>query len=298
MLAACAANPANVPVFRSAAGESASATPGVLVMAHGGGDDWNASVEAAVAPLRGRVPVAIAFGMADPNTLEAALGTLAAHGVTHAALVRLFVSGESFLHPTEYLLGMRSDPPRVAMVGHRMVDGATLDPIATGMRVLLVREGLAGSEEVAEILGERAAVAETVPEQTAVVMIGHGMGDEGENDRLLALMTETAAHLRDIGYAEVEVATLREDWPGPRAAAEERIRAVVARMNANWDTVVVIPYRVSGFGPYANVLEGLEYVPSKGFLPHPRITDWIEARALERLRSAGVSAPLGGAAVR
>ena len=269
---------------------SSTEVPGVIVMAHGGDERWNASVEAAVAPLRDRLPVEIAFGMADPNTLEAALDRLAAEGVTRAAVVRLFVSGESFLHPTEYLLGLRSDPPRMAMIGHTMVDGSTLDPIATDLELLLARDGLAGSDEVAEIVTERAAVAGTPPAGTGLVMIGHGMGEEVENRRVLSQMEQTAVHLRKVGYAEVEVATLREDWPKARAASEERIRKVVARMNASWETVVVIPYRVSGFGPYAQVLEGLEYLPTEGFLPHPRISDWIEAQALERLGQGSIRA--------
>ncbi len=295
-LAACAARPPTVQRSSSTehqvatAGRSSAGVPGVIVMAHGGDEGWNASVEAAVAPLRDRLPVEIAFGMADSNTLEAALGRLAAEGVTRAAVVRLFVSGESFLHPTEYLLGLRSDPPRVAMIGHKMVDGSTVDPIATDLELLLAREGLAGSDEVAEIVTERAAVAGTPPGGTGVVMIGHGMGDEGKNRRVLARMQRTAGHLHDLGYAEVEVATLREDWPKARAASEERIRRVVARMNASWDTVVVIPYRVSGFGPYAQVLEGLEYLATEGFLPHPRISDWIEAQALEHLGEGSTGA--------
>lgn len=295
-LAACAARPPTVQTSRSTehpmatARASSTEVPGVIVMAHGGDEGWNASVEAAVAPLRDRLPVEIAFGMADPNTLEAALDRLAAEGVTRAAVVRLFVSGESFLHPTEYLLGLRSDPPRMAMIGHTMVDGSTLDPIATDLELLLARDGLAGSDEVAEIVTERAAVAGTPPAGTGLVMIGHGMGEEVENRRVLSQMEQTAVHLRDIGYAEVEVATLREDWPEARAASEERIRKVVARMNASWETVVVIPYRVSGFGPYAQVLEGLEYLPTEGFLPHPRISDWIEAQVLERLGQGSIKA--------
>lgn len=44
-----------------------------------------------------------------------------------------------------------------------------------------------------------------------------------------------------------------------RAAAEERIRAFVARAAAEGGTAIVIPFRVQGFGPYAKVLDGLPY---------------------------------------
>ena len=97
--------------------------PGVLVMAHGGGAEWNGRVEEALKPLRARIPVALALGMADPGTMQSALDSLHDQGVNAVAVVRLFVSGASFLHPTEFLLGLRPDPPERAMVGHRMVAG-------------------------------------------------------------------------------------------------------------------------------------------------------------------------------
>jgi len=70
-LAACAARPPTLQTSLSTehptatAGTSSTEVPGVIVMAHGGDEGWNASVEAAVAPLRDRLPVEIAFGMAD-----------------------------------------------------------------------------------------------------------------------------------------------------------------------------------------------------------------------------------------
>lgn len=40
---------------------------------------------------------------------------------------------------------------------------------------------------------------------------------------------------------------------------------------------IVIPFRVQGFGPYAQVLEGLDYVADqKGLIPHPEVTKWLE----------------------
>ena len=39
----------------------------------------------------------------------------------------------------------------------------------------------------------------------------------------------------------------------------------------------VVPFRVSGFGPYARVLEGLDYEASgQGLLPHANVSKWIE----------------------
>ena len=228
---------------------AAETRPGVLVMAHGAGEDWNGRVEAALEPLRDRIPVALALGMADPGTLQAALHVLEDEGVNTVAVVRLFVSGASFLHPTEFLLGLRPDAPRMAMVGHRMVDGSELDPLATSGRILLTREGLAGSDEVTGILLDRAGSAGPHPPETGLLLLAHGMGAEAENRQLLDAMQRSARALRSAGYGEVRLATLREDWAEARAEAERGIRAAVADMGERGRRVLVVPYRVSGFGP-------------------------------------------------
>lgn len=267
--------------------------PGILVMAHGGGAEWNGRVEDALRPLRGRIPVSLALGMANPETMQAALDSLANEGVNTVVVVRLFVSGASFLHPTEFLLGLRPDPPERAMVGHRMVSGTELDPLARSSRILLVREGLGGSGQAARILIDRAATSGVPPAESGVLLLAHGMGDESEDRQVLRSMEDAAGALRDDGYAEVHVGTLREDWAGAREEAEERIKALVAGMGERHRHVLVIPYRVSGFGPYADVLEGLEYVATEGFLPHPLITEWIAAKATARFCATGLVSPLG-----
>lgn len=291
--------PAPLPsVSRSQPTVQAAVTPaagdaGVLVMAHGGGPEWNASVNAALAQLRDRLPVALALGMANPHTLQAALDSLYERGVNTVAVVRLFVSGRSFLHQTEYLFGLRSDAPARAMVGHRMVDGAELLPLNLKGDLLLDLEGLSGSAEVTCILRDRASASATDPSDTGILLIAHGMGSEKDNGDLLAAMEVGAQGLRSEGFAEVRVATLREDWAAPRAHAEKEIRAAVAAMGERWGRVVVIPYRVSGFGPYREVLDGLDYVPAGSLLPHPLVTDWIRGRVTATFCAAGAGSPLG-----
>ena len=266
---------------------------GLLVMAHGGGPEWNDRVTAAVEDLRGRMPVSIAFGMANPHTLQASLDSLHNRGVSTVAVVRLFISGASFLHPTEYLFGLRTDAPARAMVGHRWVDGDELEPLRTDARILLDLEGMAGSDEAAQILVARADSHAQDPAGTGALLIAHGMGAEDENRALLAAMEDAAARLRSNGYAEVELATLREDWAAQRVKAEDHIRATVTRMGSKHDRVVVIPYRVFGFGPYATVLEGLDYVGTEGLLPHALVTEWITGRATAVFCAAGLPSPLG-----
>ena len=280
----------------SPANPVAAHSTGVLVMAHGGGAEWNAAVAQAVAPLRDRIPLVLALGMADPRTLQAGLDSLAAHGARDMAVVRLFLSGASFLHQTEYLFGLRSDPPPWGMIGHRMTDGADLRPLTTEARILLDPDGLAGSRAAGGIMAGRAAAA--APERDAgVLLVAHGMGTEDENDRLLALMERSAQELRTAGHPEVRTATLREDWAEARAVAEDDIRAAVEEMRRRHGRVVVLPYRLYGFGPYADVLEGLAYESGPALLPHPLITEWVAERATSRFCAAGLPSPLASCAL-
>ena len=297
---ACTSGPRTVlpqsPSPRDGSESSAVAAPhqlGVLVMAHGGGADWNEQVRASVSALGESMPLAVAFGMADPHTLQTALDELGTGRAGTIAVVRLFLSGDSFLHQTEYLFGLRPDPPARAMMGHRMVAGSELPLLETDARILIDPAGMAGSDQVNRIMLARAGDSSPESATTGVLLIAHGMGAEEEDRRLLDAMERSAAELRAAGYGEVRTATLREDWAGARAAAEEEIRATVSQMGGVWDHVVVIPYRVFGFGPYAEVLEGLDYIGAEGLLPHRLVGDWVAARSSAVFCAAGLVPALG-----
>lgn len=85
-------------------------------------------------------------------------------------------------------------------------------------------------------------------------------------------------------FNSIRVATLREDSPEKREAAQQIVRDYVVATNDAGRTALVVPYRVYGFGPYADALEGLDYVADEtGLVPHPAAADWIarQIRALE-----------------
>ncbi len=119
---------------------------GLLVMAHGGGSGWNADVARAIEPLRARLPTALAFGMADPTTLAAGLDSLAARGVSRVALVRVFVSGESFLQRTAQLLRLGVGP----------TPDSTKPRIEHDLQVATHLDGLADWDGIAALVVQRA----------------------------------------------------------------------------------------------------------------------------------------------
>lgn len=275
------------------AGTAVSANPdnGILVMAHGGDAAWNRDVEATVAPLREKYAVEIAYGMARTSTLREAVQRLESRGVERIAVVRMFISGESFLAPTQYILGLR--PELDGAMGHHMEGGdhaapsGTMhmekpEPIDTRAMFLLSKSGVGESPLIDRILADRVKALSTDPAREMVLIIAHGPGDDTENEAWLQHMDARARAIEALGpFRSVHVETLREDWPHRRAEAEQRIQRHVEQATDSGVRVIIVPFRVAGFGPYREVLDGLEYVADgKGFCPHPLMTEWIEQTAL------------------
>lgn len=274
------------------AGASAAAQPqagyGVLVMAHGGTPEWNGDVLRAVEPLRAQYPLEVAFGMADPATMQEAVQRLEARGVHRIGVVRLFVSRESFLDRTQRILGLAPGAPsRPSHEGTHGHHAMALWRVQSRAEFVLSTEGLADAPEMSDVIVDRARALSREPRNEEVLVLAHGPGDDAENERWLGALDRRAEAIRDaLPFARVSVATLREDWPEKRAIAEAEARAFVEAADTAGRTAIVIPFRVSGFGNYAAVLEGLEYrADQRGLIPHEAVTRWI-ARQAQALRSA------------
>lgn len=282
---------------------------GILVMAHGGTPDWNAAVEEAVAPLRSFTPTVVAFGMGVPDSLQQAVRELERQGVTRIVGVRLFVSIESFRHRIEYLLGARPDPPmppdtRALREGNapsadpRRSDGFApiMSPVETSASIVLNREGLSQSPTVGDILLERVLAQSESPRTESVLILAHGMADDRSNDRLISEIDRLADRIRAArAFRAVSVQTLREDWEEKRVLSEQRIRDFVERGNRDEGRVIVVSFRLYGFGPYGKVLDGMRYIADRiGLLPHPTITEWITRQTAETCSRAHWTNPFEG----
>ena len=289
-LTGCASAPREVvPV--SPAGDANRV--GLLVMAHGGSAEWNETVSSVVAPLRDELPTAVAFGMANPKTLQVGLDSLRSAGVTNVAVVRMFISGQSFLEQTEYLLGLSEERP--SLVTHRETDPDSLPEaavISSGLIVATHKAGLMDSWEARDILTERARSESQRPENDSVLLLAHGMGDDRQNDDVVQAMQAVSVAVKKAGFRAVRAETLREDWPEKRAIVERRLRDYVRSETAAGRKVIVVPMRLSGFGPYAEVLTGLEYAPTEGLLPHPAVSAWIRNTASRVICDSGWENPL------
>lgn len=268
--------------------KASTPTLGVLVMAHGGNADWNREVSAALAPIADELPLDIAFGMADAASLAESVQRLEAQGVDRIAVVRLFVSGESWYERTEQILGLAAGAPPKAETaasehahhgGHRM----EFWRVPSAARFALSTEGLAQAPEMGAVLADRARALSREPAREDVLILAHGPADDDENARWLAHIDARAEAVRAaLPFRRVAVETLREDWADKRVDAEARIRAFVERAAMEGGRALVLPYRVQGFGPYAEVLAGLDHVSDGvGLVPHPRVLDWVRRQVAD-----------------
>ncbi|MHB1156969.1 MAG: DUF6607 family protein [Phycisphaerales bacterium] len=271
---------------------------GVLLMAHGGTPQWNQDVLNAVQPLRDEYRIEVAFGMADPATIQQAVQKLESQGVRRIAVVRLFISGESWYERTEQILGLREGAsPRPAEADHshhspqndqdhEQHHDMALWRIDTNASFALSTQGLADAPAMGQVLADRAKAMSREPSKEDVLILAHGPADDGENQRWIAQLDARADAVRKATpFRRVTVETLREDWPDKRKEAEQRIVAFVKRASDEGGRAIVIPFRVQGFGPYAEVLKGLTYTSDGvGLIPHPNVTRWI-AQQIAALRA-------------
>ena len=70
---------------------------GLLLMAHGGTEEWNEAVQNATTEISDKYPVEIAFGMADAGSIEESVRRLEGLGVEDVGVVRMFVSGRELV---------------------------------------------------------------------------------------------------------------------------------------------------------------------------------------------------------
>ena len=267
--------------------ETSESRFGVLLMAHGGSSEWNEAVTSVASDINDLMPIEIAFGMADAGSIERAAKRLQDRGVTHAGVVRLFVSGASWLERTQMILGLKEGAPSKEEWATENAKRTEMSMpmgfwnIQSPMRFSLSKEGLANSKEMDIVIRDRIASLSKNPHKESVMVIAHGTGDDEENSEWIRLIGErTKLAKAELGMDRIRVFSLREDWMGKRAESEFEIRNFLQEAQESDYEVIVIPFRVQGFGPYQKVLADLTYNSNGlGLLPHPAVGDWIKNQA-------------------
>lgn len=273
--------------------------PGVLLLAHGGKQQWNDEVNKLAAQVNREFPTEIAFGMANKRSIQNAIDRLAQRGVSEIVAVPLFVSSHSsVITSTQYLLGLREDaPPELAAYakmdhGHGEQHGGStsappFDP-ASPIKLpspLRMTAALDGHPLVAEILLARAQTMSRDPLKEVVVIVAHGPVSDEENVKWLADMHVLAERMRaESRFARIEYLTVRDDAPDPiRSEATAELRRVVERATSEGNKVLIVPLLLSYGGIEDGIkqrLAGLAYMISQqALLPDERLARWVLLQA-------------------
>ena len=273
---------------------------GILLLAHGGRDDWNQKVLELASQVDSTRPVEVAFGMANKRTIQDALHRLEERDVTEVVAVPLFVSSHSSVfRATEYLLGSREDaPPQLeafARMGARRSSGSSgsdpgfewTTPVETAIPISVMM-ALDGHALVAEILLSRAAEVSQTPEEEVVVLVAHGPSTGEDNalwlENMSTLVEQMRPHTR---FSRIEHLTVRDDASDTvRDQATAELRGVVEAVVEEGKTVLIVPLLLSYGGIEVGIrrrLEGLPYrMARQALLPDERLSEWVLMQATER----------------
>ena len=290
-----------VPALLLAAAPAAVEAQGILLLAHGGSEDWNREVLSLAERVESTRPVEVAFGMANKRTIRDAVDRLAQREVSSIVAVPLFVSSHSsVMRATEYLLGSRDEaPPELqafARMGARM--GARGDSAGAGddpdfdrttpleaTVPISVTAALDDHALVADILLSRVADVSRMPEGEVVVLVAHGPSSEEDNalwlDNMRSLADRMQPHTR---VSRIECLTVRDDARDPvRSQATAELRALVEGVLEEGRDVLIVPLLLSYGGIEVGIrrrLEGLSYrMAEQALLPDARLSEWVLMQA-------------------
>jgi sirohydrochlorin ferrochelatase len=281
-----------------------SSATGILLMAHGGSQDWNDKVKSVASEVDKVAPTEVALGMANRTTLQEAVDKLTARGVTQIVAVPLFVSSHSgVIESTKYLLGLRSEAPKElpeftmdhdthGSSGHGTSDSGAKKVLPQPVKCpvpLRMAPALDRHRIVAEILSDRAAAIAKDPTRDVLILVAHGPNDDQENAEWLVDMAALAKLIAtQTPYARIEYVTLRDDAaPGVRDRATAELRTDAQSADDAGYRVLIVPLLLS-YGGIENGLrqrlDGIQHTLSpQALLPDPRIAQWV-------LESAGQDA--------
>ena len=274
---------------------------GILLLAHGGRDDWNREVLELASQVDPTLPIEVAFGMANKRTIRDAVNRLTEREVTEIVAVPLFISSHSsVMRATEYLLGSRDDaPPQLeafARMGARRgaaggtgedadFDGTT--PLETTVPIS-VTTALDSHALVADILLSRAEDVSRMQEEEVAVVVAHGPSSEEDNALWLENMDILIERMRPrTRFSRIEYLTVRDDASDPvRDQATAELRAVVENAADEGRSVLIVPLLLSYGGIETGIrrrLEGLPYrMADQALLPDERLSEWVLLQATGR----------------
>ncbi len=267
---------------------------GILILAHGAGQEWDSQVAGIRNAVNKRTPAEVAFGMAAPDAMQAGIDRLEARGIRRIAVVPLFINSHSeVMDQTRYALHLRATPSMVFIKAMKRLPpmvlhmaGMDFDPHkrVTIHAKLIMTHALDDDPLVASILIDRAKALSRDPSKETIILVGHGPVDKAENEIWLRTMRSLCRQIKEAGgFKNAWAATIRDDAPPPvKARADAALRALVKKAGKNGGRALVIPELISRGGietHIVKILRGLPYAwDDRTLAPDPRLALWVLKR--------------------
>ena len=260
--------------------------PGTIIVAHGGGPEWNEQVVQIARQVATGGPVEVSFLMgpgAKTTRFQDAVHRLEVQGVSEIVVVPLLVSSHSGHYEQIRYLAGEAVTLDDGMMHHLHMSG--LERVSPKVPIHVTR-AMDDAPEIARVLADRALALEKHPSGRALFLIGHGPTSAEDYAEWMKNLRPIADSVKALtGYRDVRVDLVRDDAPADvRAEAVRRVRELIELQHmATGRDVVVVPVLVSkGKVSHEKIpadLKGLPIVYSgDGLLPHAGVARWVEAR--------------------
>jgi sirohydrochlorin ferrochelatase len=272
--------------------EAPARTIGTLIVAHGGGPEWNAGVDSVAAQVRLEGPVAVSFLM-GPGAAKARfqdmVSELVRRGASEVVVVPMLVSSHSGHFEQIRWLAGETDTLDAEMQHHLHMSG--IERSRAGVPIRLAR-AIDDAPDVADVLADRARALATDPRKQALFLVGHGPNSAEDYAAWMNNLRPIAARVKQqAGFRSVLVGLVRDDASKPvRAEAVDHVRELIRmQRELTGRDVVVVPVLVaSGRVSRETIpadLKGLPVIYSgETLLPHPGMARWIETRVHDMAR--------------
>jgi hypothetical protein len=263
---------------------------GVLILSHGVGENSDRIMKEALAPVSGRYPTAIGFGMAMMQSayLQTAVDDLIARGAETIVLVPNGTTTEynTLTRQWKYIFDIDDEEATYLDVPKIQADVE-----------FVMTSHFADSQLITDILYDHAKEVSDDPATEVVIIVGHGPEDIEDNEPDLEILQAHVDRIAGKGeFADVRIINLQDDAiPPVRESNVRKLRRWVKQAGSRGQTPIVVALAAASHGVQSHMkadLRGLDYVfADKGMSEHPKYVEWIasvidEAIATEQLASA------------
>jgi hypothetical protein len=249
---------------------------GVLILAHGIGENSDRILKQALEPMAAKYPTAIGYGMSMMGSahLQSAVDDLRARGVRRIILVD---EGTTTKYNTltrhwQYIFGMYPEPSYLAV------------PKVNAPDVKFVWTGHFNDHPlITEMLYDNARSVSKNPANEVLIIVGHGPEDGADNGPDLKILQAHVDRLKaKKEFADVRIINLQDDAILPvRESNVRKLRAWIQQASKSGRKVIVVAISSASFGVQQHIitdLRGLDYTfAERGLSESPKFIQWVDA---------------------